>query len=205
MVNSMRIRSEGKQFLQSALVKEIIFIVLLIVLGAIVFHIVEKFTRFMSLYFTVTTMTTIGFGDVAPKTELWRVFVMIYALLGVPLFISLSWLILESRFNHRIKTYINKLHAELHVAEENIKTMENEVSDELAVAIKEASRDVKRTEKEVEHTQEKVEKTEREAKDAEKEVEDTEKEVVAAEKEVKDIKNEVSWTSSKPWRKRKFF
>lgn len=149
-------------------------------------------------------MTTIGLGDVTPTTDLGRVLVMIYALLWVPLFISLSWLILESRFNHRIKSYVNKLHNELHVAEENIKTMENEVSDELSLAIKSASREVKKTEKEVASTQEKVEKAEREEKNTEKkveatekEVEATEKEVSAAEKEVRDIENIVSKKLSK--------
>ena len=61
--------SEGKKFIQSALVKEIIFIVLLIILGAMAFHIAEKLTWFNSLYFTITTMTTIGLGDVTPKTD----------------------------------------------------------------------------------------------------------------------------------------
>lgn len=135
----MRARhSEGKKFLQSSLVREIILIVVLIILGTFVFCWVEKLPRFTSLYFTITTMAAIGFGDITPQTDLGRVFVMIYALLGVPLFVSLSGLILESRFNARIRNYVSKLHVEIHAAEENIKAMENEVSDELSSAIKQA-------------------------------------------------------------------
>jgi voltage-gated potassium channel Kch len=135
----MRIRhSEGKNFLQSSLVREIILIVFLIILGTVIFCIVEGLPWFSSLYFTITTMATIGFGDITPKTDLGRVFVMIYALLGVPLFVSLSGLILESRFNARIKSYVSRLHTEIHAAEVNIKAMEDEVSDELSSAIKQA-------------------------------------------------------------------
>ncbi|MEI7563646.1 MAG: hypothetical protein WCJ39_08705 [bacterium] len=105
---------------------------------------------------------------------------MIYALLGVPLFVSLSGLILESRFNRRIKSYITRLHTELHVAEQNIKAMEDEVSDELTVAIKEASKQAKKTEKVVEDTEEEMDK-------AQEKIEKTEKQVRATEKEVEHI------------------
>jgi hypothetical protein len=43
----------------------------------------EALSRTDSLYFTVTVFATVGFGDIAPKTELARVVTMIQMLLGV--------------------------------------------------------------------------------------------------------------------------
>lgn len=68
----------------------------------------------------------------------------------------------------------------MHVAEQNIKAMEDEVSDELTVAIKEASKQAKKTEKVVEDTEEEMDK-------AQEKIEKTEKQVRATEKEVEHI------------------
>ena len=43
----------------------------------------EALSRTDSLYFTVTVFATVGFGDIAPKTELARVVTTIQMLLGV--------------------------------------------------------------------------------------------------------------------------
>ena len=63
-------RSEGSQFLKGSLTREFIFVVLFIILGMMIFHAVEHMPWFTSLYFTIVTMATIGFGDVTPKTDL---------------------------------------------------------------------------------------------------------------------------------------
>ncbi len=54
----------------------------------------------------------------------------------VPLFISLSWLILESRFNRRLKQYISNFHKELHIAELELKEVEEKVEEELGDVMK---------------------------------------------------------------------
>ena len=43
----------------------------------------EPLSRTDSLYFTVTVFATVGFGDIAPKTELARVFTMIRMIMGL--------------------------------------------------------------------------------------------------------------------------
>ena len=43
----------------------------------------EPLTRTDALYFTVTTFTTVGFGDIAAKTELARILVMMQMLIGL--------------------------------------------------------------------------------------------------------------------------
>jgi voltage-gated potassium channel len=57
--------------------------VLLMVLGTIAYHFLENLSLFDSLYLTVITLTTIGYGDVYPRTTPGRVFTIFLALGGI--------------------------------------------------------------------------------------------------------------------------
>jgi voltage-gated potassium channel len=55
----------------------------LIVLGTIVYHQMEHWTWVSSFYFSVCTITTVGYGDLIPTTDVARIFTAFYALVGV--------------------------------------------------------------------------------------------------------------------------
>lgn len=57
----------------------------LIVLGIGVsfYHVVEKFSWIDSLYFCVITLTTVGYGDFSPQTDLGKLFTVVYVLVGI--------------------------------------------------------------------------------------------------------------------------
>jgi len=57
--------------------------VLLILLGTVGYHFIEHLPLFDSLYLTVITLTTIGYGDIAPKTDGGRLFTIFLALGGI--------------------------------------------------------------------------------------------------------------------------
>ncbi|MFO0968864.1 MAG: potassium channel protein [Gemmataceae bacterium] len=57
--------------------------VVLICVGAVGFHVIEGLGFDEALYLTVLTITTVGYGDIVPKTGLGRVFTMLLALGGV--------------------------------------------------------------------------------------------------------------------------
>ncbi|MCF7834575.1 potassium channel family protein [Candidatus Gracilibacteria bacterium] len=160
-------KSSGKKFFSNLLLIEIIVIILVIIIGAVIFHYIEGLHFGDALYFTVTTMSTIGFGDITPQTDLGKIFVSIYAIIGVPLFISVSGLILESRFNRHIKSYVSKFHKELHMAQEEVEALEKKVSHELGDVIQqneetgekldETAQDIKKTKKKIEKIQKTIE------------------------------------------------
>jgi len=109
-------------------------------------------------------MATVGFGDITPHTPLGKTIVMIYALTGVPLFVSLSGIILESRFNRTVKHHVNKFYRELQEAEREIQAMEDRVSDEISDVMEETEHNedkIDRTQKDVVKTEKEVEKIER--------------------------------------------
>lgn len=70
----------------------ILIFVAVILIGASVYHYVEKWNYIDSFYFTVITVTTIGYGDFAPQTDAGKIFTMFFAFAGIGLvfyFISL--------------------------------------------------------------------------------------------------------------------
>lgn len=54
-----------------------------VALGALGFHFVEGWSLLDSLYFTVTTVATVGYGDMHPSHTAGRVFAIIYIFVGV--------------------------------------------------------------------------------------------------------------------------
>jgi hypothetical protein len=51
--------------------------------GTVVYRIAEEWSWVESFYFCVITLTTIGYGDLAPTTDFARLFTVLYAFLGI--------------------------------------------------------------------------------------------------------------------------
>ena len=61
----------------------------LVLSGTIFYWRVEDWTIIQSLYFCVVTLTTVGFGDLAPTTAGAQIFTIFYILTGIGLFVAL--------------------------------------------------------------------------------------------------------------------
>ena len=55
----------------------------MIAVGTVAYHQIEGWSWITSFYFTVATLTTVGYGDIYPTTELSRLFTACFALAGV--------------------------------------------------------------------------------------------------------------------------
>jgi voltage-gated potassium channel len=97
---------KNKEFLFGLL---LVFIMLGI--GTIVYNFIEGFSLFDSLYLSVITLTTIGYGDIYPVTQLGKLFTIIYIFIGIGLIFSFIRLVSTiqmkeySKFNHYYKIY----------------------------------------------------------------------------------------------------
>lgn len=81
---------------------------ILIAAGTGIFHVLEGWTVVDAFYFSVMTVTTVGYGDFAPTHDVSKIFTAIYAIAGVSIaFASLGAIgaaYLESReYRHLVK------------------------------------------------------------------------------------------------------
>lgn len=55
----------------------------LLATGTLFYSLAEDWSPLDSLYFSVTTLATVGYGDFAPKTDIGKVFTIFFVLAGV--------------------------------------------------------------------------------------------------------------------------
>lgn len=58
-------------------------VLVLLVLGTFFYSQIEHWSLIDSLYFSATTLTTVGLGDLHPVTTLGKIFTIIYIFLGI--------------------------------------------------------------------------------------------------------------------------
>jgi hypothetical protein len=78
-----------------------ILLVFLLLGGSVFFHQVQGWPLLDSLYFCVMTISTIGYGDLAPTMAISKVFTMAYAVLGIGLFATFVGKLVTLRINQR--------------------------------------------------------------------------------------------------------
>lgn len=60
----------------------------LITVGSVFYHFVEGLSWLDSIYFSVITLTTVGFGDFSPETSLGKVFTIGYVIVGIGILVA---------------------------------------------------------------------------------------------------------------------
>lgn len=69
----------------------VVYLALTLVLaGGLFYARVEGWTFFQGIYFSVITLSTVGYGDLSPTTFGGRLFTIFYVLVGVGIIVSLA-------------------------------------------------------------------------------------------------------------------
>jgi hypothetical protein len=63
--------------------------------GTVFYTLVEGWSPLDSLYFCVTTLATVGFGDLTPQTDLGKLFTILYILSGISLVVAFANAVLK--------------------------------------------------------------------------------------------------------------
>ncbi len=81
-----------------------IFFTIVVVLasGTVFYHHFEKLKWLDSVYFCVVTLTTVGYGDITPKTDIGKLFTIFYILIGVGIIASSVSYLLRNRVQKRL-------------------------------------------------------------------------------------------------------
>ncbi|MEM7114103.1 MAG: NAD-binding protein [Chloroflexota bacterium] len=74
-----------KDLHHSSLLPLVLPFLLLIAVGTIVYTLLEGWTLFDSLYATIITITTVGYGDLSPQTQSGRIFAIFFTLVAIGL------------------------------------------------------------------------------------------------------------------------
>ena len=56
--------------------------------GSIVYHYLEGWSWIDSIYFSVITLTTVGYGDYSPQTDEGKLFTIFYIVIGIGIILS---------------------------------------------------------------------------------------------------------------------
>jgi len=70
-------------------------------LGTLFYHLVEGWSVIDAAYFSFISLTTVGYGDVTPSTDVGKVFTIMYLTVGIGLILSF----IDILFKHYSKPY----------------------------------------------------------------------------------------------------
>jgi len=87
----------------SRLFVPIVILIIVILIGTYSYQSVEGWRTLDSLYFTVITITTIGYGDFAPVTDTGKIITIIFPFLGIGIAFYLFSLLGRYMFSRQMR------------------------------------------------------------------------------------------------------
>ncbi|MCA9932991.1 MAG: two pore domain potassium channel family protein [Anaerolineales bacterium] len=83
----------------------LISVILLLLAGMLFYHQIEEWSWLDALYFSLITLTTVGYGDFSPQTSAGKIFTMFYIVLGLGVLSSFLLMVAERQLDDRISLW----------------------------------------------------------------------------------------------------
>jgi len=110
----------------------IVIFFLAIVGGAFAYHAVEDWSILDSFYFVVVTVTTIGYGDLVPRSVQGKIFTMFFAFFGVATGLYILSTIGSSLFKKHVSSKVSEIKRDV----KKEQRVEKEVKDTIIKAVR---------------------------------------------------------------------
>lgn len=81
--------------------------IFLVGFGTVLFHYIEKWSYVEAYYFCIVTLSTVGYGDLVPKTDTGRILTTFYIIIGVGILATF----INTAFKRRGKIFMEKREA----------------------------------------------------------------------------------------------
>ncbi len=78
-------------------------VVVLLATGTVFYWRIEDWTVLDALYFSVITLTTVGYGDLAPTRAPSKVFTIVYILIGLGILVSFLSMVAQHAVDARVE------------------------------------------------------------------------------------------------------
>ncbi len=76
-----------------------------LMVGTVFYHYVEGFGWIDAFYFSATTLTTVGYGDLSPQTDFGKVFTVLYIFAGIGIIFGFINAVQEHQKKHIMNYY----------------------------------------------------------------------------------------------------
>lgn len=86
----------------------LIFAFSMIALATLTFWIVEGWSLLDAAFFSVVTISTVGYGNLVPETALGKIFAMFYILVGLGVFVGAASAVAEALLRRRDEDHRKK-------------------------------------------------------------------------------------------------
>jgi voltage-gated potassium channel len=82
--------------------RSLVFVVLVTLVGGTIFYsTIEGWSVVDAFYFSVTTLTTVGLGDLAPTTTMGKLFTVVYIFAGLSIILGFIDTVAKETLRHR--------------------------------------------------------------------------------------------------------